>query len=390
MPKEKALKNARRNFFANKGASSSEESLASTDSGEYSHIAIPEDEINDLISLSNNLTTEITMDQISAQLEHLTQQLAALNARQVAQDSEVNLLRTASRVNVTSGNDNGMLQLLSRIPDPIKGIPTFDGNKRQLHAWLTTTETTLTRFRPLVTDAVFEIYVQAILNKIEGRAKDILCLAGNPSSFDEIKTILIEALGDRQELSTYKARLWANKQTHDMSIKHYYNKTKEMVQNIKTISKQDPLFNAHWEAISKFIEQDALAAFMAGLKTPYQGYAQASGPKDLEDAYAFLCKFQSTEKIAEVHRPHNSNKNFKDSGFAGKRESSYSQQKPNIPPPKAEPMETRTTRSRLTINNFVTKPEENPPTVPNSDSEPEDDVDLDLNFHLVDIHAKTT
>ena len=210
------------------------------------------------------------------------------------------------------------------------------------------------------------------------------CLAGNPSTFEEAKIILVEALGDRQELSTYKARLWANKQTSDMSIKHYYNRTKEIVQNIKTISKQDLLFNEHWEAILKFIEQDALAAFIAGLRAPYQGYAQASGPKDLEAAYAFLCKFQSTEKIAETHKQDNSNR-YKNSEQKPTTSNNQNNKKPFKPEnPKFEPklpeaMDTKTTRSRLTINNH----ENNDENTEEPKSDVESDDDLDLNFHSV-------
>lgn len=383
--------------------SSSDSELSSAESAEFSHIPIPNLNIN-VSQLSIHDTENRMMEQLATQLQQLTQQLAAYSSRQAEQDSEINQLRMANQSrNHQVNNGNETLQILSRIPDPIKGIPHFDGNRRQLHAWINTAETTLARFQPLVGDDVYEIYEQAVFNKIEGRAKDIICLAGNPSSFQEIKHILIEAIGDRQELSTYKARLWSNKQTPDMTIKQYYNKTKEIVQNIKTISKQDPLFSAHWDAILKFIDQDALAAFMAGLKAPYQGYAQASGPKDLEDAYAFLCKFQSTEKIAESHKQNNFNKNSrdgfahkkdlpsslnyqKDSGYGNKQGNSHSHHKPSNSPPKTEPMETRTTRSRLTVNNLVTDHVEDNP--PGSDCESEDD--LDLNFHLVGGTTKKT
>lgn len=90
---------------------------------------------------------------------------------------------------------------LFRIPDSIKSIPSFDGNRKQLSAWLKTCEDTLSVFSPLVTEPQLRLYVQAVCNKIEGKAKDILCLAGNPQNFDEIKQILTDALGDKQELS---------------------------------------------------------------------------------------------------------------------------------------------------------------------------------------------
>lgn len=187
---------------------------------------------------------------------------------------------------------------LFRIPDPVKSIPAYDGNRKQLNSWLTTAENTLQIFEPIVSAQVYSIYLQAVVNKIEGKAKDILCLAGNPTSFDEIKQILTHAIGDKQELSTYKSQLWQNKMQDTTSVHKYYQRTKEITQNIKTLSKQNETYRTHWNAINSFIDEDSLAAFISGLREPYFGYAQAARPKDLEDAYAFLCKFKSKEITA--------------------------------------------------------------------------------------------
>lgn len=68
--------------------------------------------------------------------------------------------------------------------------------------------------------------------------------------------------------------------------------------NIKTIAKQNKIYSDSWSAICIFIEEDVLAAFIAGLKHPYFGYAQAAKPENIESAYAFLCKFTANEKIS--------------------------------------------------------------------------------------------
>ena len=56
--------------------------------------------------------------------------------------------------------------------------------------------------------------------------------------------------------------------------------------NIKTIAKQNSIYNESWTAISQFIEEDVLAAFIAGLKHPYFGYVQAAKLDTIESAYA--------------------------------------------------------------------------------------------------------
>ncbi|XP_055623508.1 uncharacterized protein LOC129766933 [Toxorhynchites rutilus septentrionalis] len=149
----------------------------------------------------------------------------------------------------------------------------------------------------------------AVLNKLEGRAKDAICMACDIGSFAEAKEILINTLGDKFELSTYKAQLWKNRQGAEMTVHKYYQITKLIVQNIKTLAKQDKTYAASWGAISKFIDEDALAAFISGLNENYFGFAQAAKPESLEDAYAFLSK-GPVLLILDGHTSHTKNISF--------------------------------------------------------------------------------
>lgn len=154
-------------------------------------------------------------------------------------------------------------------------------------------------FEPIVTAQVYSIYLQAVLNKIEGKAKDILCFAGCTTSFDEIKEILVNSIGNKQELFTYKSQFWQNKMQDNTNVHRYYQRTKDIIQNNETLSKQNEINQSiHWNAITNFIDEHGLAAFISGLREPYFGYVQAARPKDLEDAYVFLFKFKSKEITA--------------------------------------------------------------------------------------------
>lgn len=94
-------------------------------------------------------------------------------------------------------------------------------------------------------------------------------------------------------MATYQTQMWSLKMEESLHL--YYKRTKEILQNMKALAKQKELYNNHWEAISDFLDQECLAAFINGLNKPYFGYAQAAKPEDLESAYAFLCKFQNAE-----------------------------------------------------------------------------------------------
>lgn len=282
-------------------------SECSNDSGDLAHIPLPKLDIElEKLSLSEMeeqqqqaATPEQVLAQLVSQISSLSSTIQQMSSQQ--RTHETMLQNLANPAGPSTSHIAPPVQMtcdMFRIPDPIKSIPTYDGNRKQLQSWLTATENTLKVFENLVNAQTYQIYVQSVLNKIIGSAKDVVCLAGNPQDFDNVKIILIEAFGDRQELATYKAQLWANKQNDDMNIHRYYKRTKEIMQNIKTIAKQNVDYNNNWTVICKFIDEDVLAAFISGLKHPYFGYAQASKPDNIETAYAFLCKFTAAEKIS--------------------------------------------------------------------------------------------
>lgn len=405
MPKVKqslsALKETRRMLKSIKVRitdSSTESEASSEESAEFSHIPVNTVPNIEKFSLDD---TDTDMEQLSAQVNNIAQLLELMRNTQQQQQQQIEALShgqaqasaTQNHIQQQSANSAVSVESLYKIPDPIKSLPKFDGNRKQLSAWLTTAENTLNRFKNLVNPDQFDIFVTAVANKIEGKAKDIICLAGNPQTFEEIRDILTSALGDRQELTYYKSQLWQTKMTDNMSVHKYYNRCKEIVQNIKSLAKQKRKYQDNWDAINSFIEEDALAAFLAGLKEPYFGYAQAAGPEDMEAAYAFVCKFRSKIETAS------NRDNFKKpSSFDPKEDKFRNNKYPNTTKQQfskddrirthpeqissdPQPMETGSIKSRLTLNKRQINNNEVSEDEKSSDSEREDE-DIDLNFCL--------
>ena len=374
MPKTasgKALKKARKQLqitFKPVEGSETEDSPDSDSSADLSHIALKDINLPELANLSLTETTEMdqAINSIVQQLQQINASVTNLTQRQEAHEQIINGLaqpRNDGDQNEQAQNNAQNVSIMDffRIPDPIKALPHYDGSKRQLHAWLTTAEDTLNYFKGKVDPSIFKMYVTAVTNKIERKAKDILCLSGNPQEFDSIKDILTNALGDKQELSTYKCQLWQHRMTDGMSIHKYYHRSKELIQNIKTLAKQNEKYKQNWTAINMFIEENGLAAFTSGLKGTYFGHVQAARPKDVEDAYAFLCKFKSQELVAHTtsEKP---NKAFtKQERIPKNDNTSYRKPefRPNLPQEdrskphnnQATPMDVDPSlRSRLTLN----------------------------------------
>lgn len=256
----------------------------------------------------------------------------------------------------------------------------YDGNKKQLSAWLSTAERTLNLFRERVPVDVFSIYEQTIINKIEGKARDTICVNGNPTTFADVAEILRSIYGDKNDMATYQTELWSLKMGD--SLHTYYKRTKEIIQNMKSLAKQKQLYSNNWEAISDFLDQECLAAFINGLNKQYFGYAQASKPEDLESAYAFLCKFQNAEHTKKQTQAYENKQTFnrqsaKTENQSGNHSGKF---KPSSDRRKITPMDIDPSL-RARINNHDAEKEneyENNPDV----SENESDDEAEINFRI--------
>lgn len=170
----------------------------------------------------------------------------------------------------------------------------------------------------------------------------------------------------------------------DTTIHKYYADTKATIQRIKALAKQSELYNGHWEAINRFIDEDALAAFISGLKKPYFGYAQAAKPKDVEDAYAFLCKFASHEKTAS--KLPNKIKTWEKRDQVPNTGSNFPSRAKSVT--KVEPMDVdQSLRSRLTLNKklinnneAVEVEEEDTPTSESESDSTDEEADEGVEF----------
>lgn len=387
--KTSPLKKARE-FFQRNDISDTESSDSSVESQENSHIPLQK-EVPSLANLF--LEPNDDMEQIVAELKRISEQMQNLSARQTQYEQRLDNINHNDPLSEISDEEEiqgplgptnavNVMESLSKIPDPIKSIPPFDGSVKQLNAWITSTEKTLSIFKPLVPANVFAIYEQAVINKLQGKAKDAICMAQYPLTFADAKKILITALGERQELSAYKSKLWKNKQGETTSVHKYYQRTKYLVENIKALARQDKDYAQAWNAVCKFIDQDALAAFVSGLNEFYFGHALAARPKSLDDAYAFLCEFHSSEKIARGEKKKKEYQGQKD-----KHKDFHKYEKPKNRATNEEPMEIDPSlRSRLTLNKRNINNHEADQSDTESESEQETETpELNVNFQIAPV-----
>lgn len=276
-------------------------------------------------------------------------------------------------------NVAGVIQPASkdRIPDPIKFVPSYDGNKKTLNNWIHSAETALNLYRndPRVTPEVFSVYEQTLVNKIEGKARETVCVNSNNISFNEAKTLLLTIYGDKNDIATYQTQLWGLKM--DESLHNYYKKSKEIMQCIKNIARAKTLYRDHWEAINDFIDNECLTGFINGLRKPYFNYAQTAQPENLESAYAFCCKFQNAENM-QIQTHKRPDKKF--SNHQQQQRFDNNSTKFKVTPMEVDP----SMRSKMKINVNNQNTEEKSEEIENSDSENSENNDFleETNFQI--------
>lgn len=86
-----------------------------------------------------------------------------------------------------------------KLPDPIRNMSDFTGNKKELAAWLEELDELYEMYTVKGSkdepDYIPAHYMRAIKNKLKGDARTVLCSNGNPNTIHGIKMILIENYG---------------------------------------------------------------------------------------------------------------------------------------------------------------------------------------------------
>lgn len=190
----------------------------------------------------------------------------------------------------------------SKIPDPIKMIPTYDGDQKLLNHWVYSVDTVLQSF-----DAVrvadpnsYLLWVLAIRQKIIGRANEALIARVVGTDWNAMRQTLVEYFGDRRDLSTLSSQIpYLRQGTKD--IEEYYKETLELTANINVKVALDARFQAPnlgaTAAVMMFVRDLTKSAFIDGLNEPYNLTVRSFRPASLEEA-----KSAAEEQIQSLKR----------------------------------------------------------------------------------------
>lgn len=203
-------------------------------------------------------------------------------------------LQIAELTNIISGNANAY-----SVPDPIKQLSEFNGNKKELTIWLDEVDQLYDTFKikgqnggP---DTMNAYYVQAIKNKIKGEARVTLCANGNPTSIPEIKRVLLQHYGDQRDIAT-NLNLLFNIRKGDKTHNKFYMEIKELETRIKSNLQLNPL------STIELLEKITITKYLDNIQEPLASIIRTTNPSNLEDAYQYVTLNQNAERRKPVYK----------------------------------------------------------------------------------------
>lgn len=266
-----------------------------------------------------------------------------------------------------------------QVPDPIKQLSEFTGNKKELIIWLDEVDQLYSSFKIKgengSPDTMNAYYVQAIKNKIKGEARVTLCANGNPSTIPEIKRVLMQHYGDRRDIATNLNLLFTLKKG-DRSHQKFFNEMKELEMRINSNLQLNPL------TAVQLLQKIVITKYLDNISEPLASIIRSTNPSNIEEAFQAVTLNQNAEirkpfvkSTSQSFKPNSNNKN---STYIPKQDAGPSQQKTT-----KQPFKSPYTRpkQRVEVNtNLVQSDEESD----YNDHSNVDDDDNDDNEHEID------
>lgn len=168
-------------------------------------------------------------------------------------------------------------------------VPDFDGNPNKLHRFIQSAEALLLHYFDTNNLANFQntLLLNGILNKLHGRAEEIVAIHGATSNWHDIKNALLLHFGDQRDENCLNQDLVNLRQNNGETPKEFHEKIMSLLNTICNYIdlKCDAALRP---SKREFFTKQALKTFLAGLKEPLGPIIRAMRPQSLAQALQFI------------------------------------------------------------------------------------------------------
>lgn len=182
----------------------------------------------------------------------------------------------------------------TQLPDTLKYLPEFSGDKNTLSTWIDTVERTMNLCHEAEGSAVYQMWLGHVRNRVVGKANKVLLTKNCTLNWALMKQILSENFSAHRNLSNIISDVLMLKQ-NNLSLKSYISVCEELHQELNSNIYQDPINSGHEAAIMRVLVIMITNAFIDGLSYDLPRLVRASKPDTLENA------FQAARDLADAH-----------------------------------------------------------------------------------------
>ena len=192
-------------------------------------------------------------------------------------------------------NDTQAFRVLNealKIPDAIKYLPSFSGNKCSLYDFLNNVDEILDIVKDAEGSPYYNAWLRAIRNKIVDQANDVLNTYGTSLSWAEIRCNLISHYSDKRSETSLIMDLHSLRQNE--SLETFYSQVIDILTHLTNLSSiHDKNCPEIRKAKSELYNKLCLNVFLAGLRDPIGQVVRSRNPTNIKEAFDFCLREQN-------------------------------------------------------------------------------------------------
>lgn len=207
---------------------------------------------------------------------------AIRNLQLTEQEEEENNLSLINQTTMTQRTNRDVMDEL-QIPDAIKLLPTYDGDKELLNKFITSVERVLKLITNIDKTAYGELLLGVIRDKVIGHADKILIRERVPLNWDDIKQALTDNFGESRSEENLMDDL-REIPYKKLAIKNLYQEIAGIRVAMLEVLERDETNIEIRKIKESSYEKTYIQKFIAGLKNPLRWTVKAQNPKTLRQA----------------------------------------------------------------------------------------------------------
>lgn len=234
---------------------------------------IPVPETLSTISSSSPVPVEANTNLIEEEDKNTTTQE---DAAKLPTDSSITTVSALAEdkklftINTTSKSINNIMSTLT-LPEALRLVPEFDGNKAQLHQFINACETVLT----LIAEENKVNFFKVLKLKLKDKAYDIVKY-DTLKDFDELRIKLMNQFLETRTLETIQMELVTVKQKSHENETDFANRVERLLSDLNTACIPANTADSKSKPIIDLNARTALRAFQEGLREPIKLLVKAS------------------------------------------------------------------------------------------------------------------